>query len=66
MTCPVCKGKIRVTDVTHTSDNETYRQKRCVKCGHTFYTVEFEVEDDKTLRDILRKYARQYAYKKFR
>ena len=46
MKCPNCEsGNIGVIDIVHTgiNDNETYRKKRCSKCGYTFYTVEYEI-----------------------
>lgn len=55
MTCPVCGGKTRVADIVHTPENEVYRRVECRDCGHSFYTVEYEIENDKTLRDIWRK-----------
>ena len=51
MVCPKCGGKIHVVDNVNTNENETYRQKECRKCGHVFYTVEFEVDNDKNLKD---------------
>ena len=51
MKCPKCGGKTRVTDnVNIISTNERYRQRTCKECGHKFYTVEFEVEDDEQFR----------------
>ena len=52
MVCPKCGGKIHVVDNVNTNENETYRQKECRKCGYIFYTVEFEVDNDKSLKYI--------------
>lgn len=46
MNCIKCGGKIRVVDLVHTNDNETYRRKRCKTCGNEFFTIEFEAEAD--------------------
>lgn len=43
MICPKCEGKVRVIDSVHTNDNEEYRKRRCLNCGHTFYTAEYMV-----------------------
>lgn len=55
MKCPECKNKIVVVDEVRTPDNEVYRRNRCSECGHLFYSVEYEIEADKQLRDIWRK-----------
>lgn len=48
MNCPKCKSRAYVMDVVNNHVNqEAYRKKRCKKCGHVFFTVEFEVENDK-------------------
>lgn len=44
MNCPKCKGPITTTDTVNTHANDIYKQKKCYKCGHVFYTVETEVE----------------------
>lgn len=65
MKCPNCNGKTTVTDTVHRDDtNETYRKKKCLNCGHTFYTVEFDIDDPAAVQDIWQKYryrtCRQY------
>jgi len=47
MVCPKCKGKVTVTHTVNVSWNEIYRSKRCLNCGHVFFTAEFEVEPNK-------------------
>ena len=44
MKCPKCNGKLKVVDNVMKND-ENLRRRMCVDCGHTIYTVEFEVED---------------------
>ena len=45
MKCPKCEGEVKsICGQVDTPNNETYRCKKCVDCGYTFYTVEFEVE----------------------
>lgn len=52
MICTKCKSKVRVIDIVHNEEtNETYRLKKCTHCGYGFYTIEFEVEADKTFKD---------------
>lgn len=46
MNCPVCNNyttKVK-NCVNNHIDNERYRQRECMKCGHIFYTCEFEIE----------------------
>jgi transcriptional regulator NrdR family protein len=50
MTCPKCKGKTQVYDTVHVSWNETYRARKCLDCGHVFFTAEFEVEPNKRFK----------------
>ena len=50
-TCEYCGGKLVTKNtVQNTEDEETYRLKKCDKCGHEIYTVEFEVEDNNLFR----------------
>ena len=59
MTCPECNGRVKVLDVVHvTTDNETYRKKKCCDCGFEFYTTEFVVEPDVTFRKLWTEYNR--------
>lgn len=44
MVCPKCEGEARVVDTVKTPENEVYRRRKCVKCDHGFYTVEFEAD----------------------
>ena len=51
MYCPKCKGKIGVLDSVYNNDeNEILRKRKCKECGHIFYTIEFEVEQDDRLK----------------
>lgn len=43
MNCPVCNGETKVVDTRHTPKNETYRKRKCKKCGDIFFTLEFDV-----------------------
>ena len=59
MNCPKCGGKVSVLEnFNNTEDNEIYRKRKCKKCGNVFYTVEFEADEDESLRQILVKYRR--------
>lgn len=45
MKCPKCKGDMKsLCGQIETQNNENYRCKKCLNCGHIIYTVEFEVE----------------------
>jgi transcriptional regulator NrdR family protein len=62
MTCPNCNGKVRVVDNTSVdARNEDYRKRKCTVCGHIFYTVEFEVECDESLKQDWVNYNRAYG-----
>ena len=50
MVCPKCKGKIQNVATVNVSWNEVYRRKKCLDCGHVFYTAEFEVEVTKRFK----------------
>lgn len=50
MVCPKCKGKLKVIDSMDVSQNEVYRRKKCLNCGHLLYTCEFEVEATKLFK----------------
>lgn len=52
MKCPLCKGDVKV--VYTLSDAEgVYRKRRCLKCGHIFYTSEIEDSAD-VYKNLLR------------
>ena len=51
MICPKCAGPTRVTDGFRVEkDNEHYRERKCTSCGHKFWTVEYEVEFNDSIR----------------
>lgn len=58
MKCPKCAGEVRVRDTTYTEENEIYRRRKCLDCGHVFYTMEFEVEASPEFRKEWRKFHR--------
>ena len=58
MHCPKCEGKVTVCDTVHVKKtNEIYRKRKCTDCGHTFFSVEYEVDNDDALGLI---WARNY------
>lgn len=62
MICPKCSGKTTVFDNSHIKDqNETYRRRKCLVCGHKFVTVEFEVEWDEQVATL---YASDHRFKR--
>lgn len=61
MQCPKCTldGLVKVVKTVNVPGNEVYRRKRCEACGHTFHTVEFEVEVDKRFKREWATYAKR-------
>ena len=43
MKCPKCEARAQCIDTVQTRDNETYRKRKCLECGHIFYTAEYMV-----------------------
>lgn len=64
MKCPRCEGKLRVIDSVNAPLNEIYRRRRCVACGHEFYTVEFEAIVDEKFKKYWSIYHRDGHRKK--
>jgi len=53
MICPKCKGKTRVVETRfYDIENEIYRRRKCIDCDNSFFTVEFEVEENEVLREL--------------
>lgn len=52
MKCPNCNSEdtVKVVDSLSTDENEIYRKRKCTKCGHKFFTCEFEVEVNKRFK----------------
>ena len=45
MKCPKCDSKkTSVVNKLISQDNEVYKKRACIACGHIFYTTEFEVD----------------------
>lgn len=51
MNCPKCYGKTTVRDCVNTSE-ENYRKRACASCGHIFFTIEFEAEDNENFKKV--------------
>ena len=63
MHCPKCNGKVGVLDSTiNPKDNEIFRKRKCNVCGHIFYTIEFEVEDNERFREEYNFFYRNKKY----
>lgn len=44
MKCPKCKAPLRVIDIVRNpAEAEKYRLYKCPICGHSIFTVEYEV-----------------------
>ena len=52
MQCPKCKGDVKV-EYTLSDEEGVYRKRRCLECGHVFYTSELEDSAD-VYKDLLR------------
>lgn len=62
--CPKCGAVVKTVDVvTNHDDNETYRKKKCTKCGHKFYTIEYTIDNDASFRKQWRTHHRNKKYK---
>lgn len=59
-----CGGSLKVIETRH-DGAETYRQKRCKKCGKLVYTLEFEIEYDEQVdaiwKSIMRKHRKEQS-----
>lgn len=56
MNCSKCNSKTVVFDGAYVPDtNERYRKRRCTKCDHVFFTVEFEVDDTDDVKETWHK-----------
>lgn len=52
MQCPRCKGPFQVFDTVHNDkENETYRARKCTRCGYSCHTVEYEVVVNQRFKD---------------
>ena len=64
VSCPECGAVVKTVDVvTNHDDNETYRKKKCTKCGHKFYTIEYTIDNDASFREQWRTHHRNKKYK---
>lgn len=60
LSCPKCGAMARVTDVVlNPVDNEKYKRRRCDKCGHISFTIEYEIDADEHFRKQWRTYHRK-------
>ena len=59
MNCPNCDGKTFVKDCVK-SKSEDYRKRVCESCGYSFFTVEFETENNESFERKWRKNHRRY------
>lgn len=50
MKCPKCGGLLYVVAKVDPSDTETFRRRKCKKCGYHIRTVEFEAEPTKEFK----------------
>lgn len=52
MICPVCKGKLKVTN-TAAAKTAVYRRRKCEECNYTIITQESAAEDqEKALKEM--------------
>ena len=66
MICPKCNSdSTMVSDgVSNPEDHERYRQRRCKNCNHIFYTMECEIDNNKSFKDVWNKYHRSTLKRK--
>ena len=64
MECPNCKvGKLKILSSAFNPDeNEAYKKRECMGCGHVFYTVEYEVIANKQFIETFTKYYNKRYY----
>lgn len=60
MHCPKCENlKTHIADTVYNEvDDEFYRKRKCPRCKHIFYTVEFIVEENDEFRKQWNKHYR--------
>ena len=63
MKCPKCDCEVRVVDTVKTPENEVYRRRKCVKCDHGFYTVEFEAEVNEQFKNEWKEHHRLHVWR---
>lgn len=59
MICPKCGGKTKIGAVCIKPDSEVFRRRKCIDCGYSMYTAEFEVERSGKFKVDWRKYHRK-------
>lgn len=62
MTCPVCGGKTTVWD-SKADCESVHRERKCLKCGHIFYTAEYEAPNPYRFKELSSNYEKE-IYKK--
>lgn len=62
MKCPKCKGGVKV-EYTLSDVEGVYRKRRCLECGHIFYTSEVEDSAD-PFKDLLRQQSKRRSIDK--
>lgn len=45
MNCPICGCKTEIVDTRYDCES-VHRVRKCVECGHRFYTAEYESNDN--------------------
>lgn len=62
MNCPKCNhNQLKTNASVNVPWNEIYKQKKCLNCGHLFYTAEFEVEPNKRFKREWALYSNKYG-----
>ena len=51
MRCPKCGYTTQVVKMTTNDMNEEYRKRSCRHCGHKFFSIEFEIEENDALKN---------------
>ena len=69
MLCSECGGVSKVCDTRYDGkENEVFRHHMCNDCLHEFFTIEFEIENNKKFANMWKKLTRgagkSYGYRK--
>lgn len=58
MNCPKCNSKTKVVDSRSLEEGQ-FRKRVCSQCGYTFFTEEYEAEDNAGLKEWRSTYMRK-------
>lgn len=62
MDCPTCKGCSSIIG-SRNNGAAVYRERKCLSCGHIFYTEEHPSESSAKYRELTLAYYKEYKFK---